>query len=468
MLLGAAGTKARALWLSTVLLAGVRGVHPPPDKCCDGPARPVLWISLSNTSALAAACTQLHYSKENSLGCAALTACTHDGEDLWMTCPDGFEADCVLGCTALPQASSCPEPQQSLVEWLSSNGGFISPRLRIDSGQLGRGLFATEDIEISEVLVSLPSEVIILDGRSPCLAIKRLRNELQKGPCSFYWPYLKSLHEIEISLPAVWSLEDLALLDGLPTPKGGWQSYTQRYFKDCLESDGDALALRALLLYHTRAGPLGMTPVADIMNHGYNMTWHGFDQEDVMKPHGRGTFWMRSSSAIKAGSEVLNSIVNGVAFRPTLAAGMHADDFDGAAEIFRNYGFMEDPPVMWWFDSAASGTHHAWIQMDAKGTPSWFADTDDHGPGTNLTGLVEDGSALLEDLQVREARLGMIYGPGSDEQPFSFDAKAHIGGRHRRMALAYRQAFKHALKAAIEAAKVELRASGAQAGKEEL
>ena len=60
-----------------------------------------------------------------------------------------------------------------------------------------------------------------------------------------------------------------------------------------------------------------MTPVADIMNHGvelilrvcivgklvskgrslcflsiwnpgYNMTWHGFDQEDVMKPHGRG------------------------------------------------------------------------------------------------------------------------------------------------------------------------------------
>ena len=56
MLLGAAGTKARALWLSTVLLAGVRGVHPPPDKCCDGPARPVLWISLSNTSALAAAC----------------------------------------------------------------------------------------------------------------------------------------------------------------------------------------------------------------------------------------------------------------------------------------------------------------------------------------------------------------------------------------------------------------------------
>ena len=77
--------------------------------------------------------------------------------------------------------------------------------------------------------MSLPSEVIILDGRSPCLAIKRLRNELQKGPCSFYWPYLKTLHEIEISLPAVWSLEDLALLDGLPTPKGGFLAMLRFY-----------------------------------------------------------------------------------------------------------------------------------------------------------------------------------------------------------------------------------------------
>ena len=103
----------------------------------------------------------------------------------------------------------------------TGHGGFFSPRLRIGSGELGRGLFATEDLEVSEVLVSLPSELIILDGRSPCLAIKRLRNELQKGTCSFFWPYLKTLHGLEINVPAVWSVEDVALLDGLPTPKGG-------------------------------------------------------------------------------------------------------------------------------------------------------------------------------------------------------------------------------------------------------
>ena len=65
--------------------------------------------------------TQLLYSKENSLGCAALAACTYQGEAIWLSCPDGFEADCVLGCTALPRPSSCPEPQEDLIEWITSS-----------------------------------------------------------------------------------------------------------------------------------------------------------------------------------------------------------------------------------------------------------------------------------------------------------------------------------------------------------
>ena len=43
--------------------------------------------------------------------------------------------------------------------------------------------------------------------------------------CSFYWPYLKTLHGMEISVPDVWSFEERSLLDGLPKPHGGWQSY---------------------------------------------------------------------------------------------------------------------------------------------------------------------------------------------------------------------------------------------------
>lgn len=55
----------------------------------------------------------------------------------------------------------------------------------------------------------------------------------------------------------MWSFEERSLLDGLPTPQGGWQSYTQRYFADCLDVNADALTLQALMLYHTRAGPFG-------------------------------------------------------------------------------------------------------------------------------------------------------------------------------------------------------------------
>ena len=41
-----------------------------------------------------------------------------------------------------------------------------------------------------------------------------------------------------------------------------------RYFTDCLDAGADALTLHALMLYHTRAGPFGMSPLFDIMNHG--------------------------------------------------------------------------------------------------------------------------------------------------------------------------------------------------------
>ena len=78
-----------------------------------------------------------------------------------------------------------------------------------------------------------------------------------EGECSFFWPYLKTMHGVELRVPDMWSFEERSLLDGLPTPQGGWQSYTQRYFADCLDVNADALTLQALMLYHTRAGPFG-------------------------------------------------------------------------------------------------------------------------------------------------------------------------------------------------------------------
>ncbi|CAK9065876.1 unnamed protein product [Durusdinium trenchii] len=202
-------------------------------------------------------CSQMLYSAENYMGCAALLSCERRGQEIWLTCPDGYEPDCVTGC--VPFEKDCPENDVDLISWVRNHGGFVDERLVIRDGDHGRGLFAKdgENIATTDLLVSLPLELIITDKSSPCAAVRQLRNELQRGKCSFYWPYLKTLHGAHISVPDVWSFEERSLLDGLPTPRGGWQSYSAKYFTDCLDTNADALTLHALMLYHTRAGPFG-------------------------------------------------------------------------------------------------------------------------------------------------------------------------------------------------------------------
>ena len=78
------------------------------------------------------------------------------------------------------------------------------------------------------------------------------------GECSLYWPYLKSMSEVVIDTPNAWSSEDLALLDGLP---GNWTVHTERY-RECPAKGAapisDPFAMRALMLFVSRSGPMGM------------------------------------------------------------------------------------------------------------------------------------------------------------------------------------------------------------------
>jgi len=332
------------------------------------------------------------------MGCASLLSCERiKGERTWLTCPDGFIGDCKTGCRAMPRHSDCPGATADLFEWIRSEGGFVDERLELRQ----HGLFAKEKIEGGELLAVIPKELIISDWISPCKAIRQLREELRMGKCSKFWPYLHSVSEAAPQLPDAWSLDELALLDGLPVPEGGWRVHTQRFVTDCMEDSSDALAMRALLLYHARSGPLGMTPVFDAMNHGYNSTWHGRDHDE----DGNETFWFRVITDVEPGSEIFREFASGVAYRPRIAAGMHFDEFAGAPEIFRNYGFVERPPVMWWFDGPRTGERHAWISQNEAGDPVWFTKTE-HGPGTNRPGLVADGQELLKSLEEQGPRKG--------------------------------------------------------------
>ena len=43
------------------------------------------------------------------------------------------------------------------------------------------GTWPQEDIAATDLLLSIPLELIMTDKSSPCAAIKQLRNELQRG-----------------------------------------------------------------------------------------------------------------------------------------------------------------------------------------------------------------------------------------------------------------------------------------------
>ena len=120
------------------------------------------------------------------------------------------------------------ELQHSLFGWVEQNGGYIHPSLELSTGPNPdlniRGLFSTTSIPEGEVLVSLPQDVLLCafpddtahwGDESQCHLIYKLAEELKKGEASRYWPYLSSMEDHEVDLPAVWSHEERQLLSGL-------------------------------------------------------------------------------------------------------------------------------------------------------------------------------------------------------------------------------------------------------------
>lgn len=229
-----------------------------------------------------------------------------------------------------------------IIDWVTSAGGFFSPSLTIREGKLGRGVFATEPIKSGEAIIGVPVELIIgRNVRHPCVAVEALRAELALGECSLSWPYLKSMSEVVTDMPNMWSSEDLALLDGLP---GDWSIHTERY-RECPEKwdsapISDPFAMRALMLFASRSGPLGMQPIFDILNHGYNSTKH-------YEKQGQHIFYAARDH--EAGEEVFNTFHSGAGAGRDILLQMakHGASPGSAPDLFRDYGFLEPAPVLW-------------------------------------------------------------------------------------------------------------------------
>jgi hypothetical protein len=175
------------------------------------------------------------------------------------------------------------ELQHSLFGWVEQNGGYIHPSLELSTGQNPnwkiRGLFSTTFIPEGEVLVSLPQDILLCafpdnttkwGDKRQCHLIYKLVEELKKGEQSRYWPYLSSMDDHEIDIPAVWSHEERQLLSGLyPTD---WTRHTKWFESACDGNLNDPVAVRAMLLMVARSHGVRddgscLSPIYDVMNH---------------------------------------------------------------------------------------------------------------------------------------------------------------------------------------------------------
>lgn len=260
-------------------------------------------------------------------------------------------------------ASLSSAGSSDLFQWVraSANGtATIDHRQRLmtaaDSG--ARGMFATASIPNNTLILWVPDELIIFDesgkdgpgGTSHCGLIDKLRRELELGAASTLVPYTDYMHENQLSLelhPEMWSPRVRALVERVPPYDFG--RHLSWWAATCGGDVNDKLAVRSALLTVTRTvgyGPDGtymaMVPVYDLYNHGKASPRHNTRASTRVRGEGMSMWTTRD---IEVGEELMHDYTE--------------NQERYTAEVFRDYGFVEQEPQQWWFYDAACAHHSA-------------------------------------------------------------------------------------------------------------
>lgn len=229
-------------------------------------------------------------------------------------------------------------------DWLSNNGAFIDERIelrRLDPGVPTSpwGVFATGTFEKSEVLVSIPWDLVVkpedVHQKGRCGTVQAV-HDIMKDGSNPYGQYLAS--QPRRYLPGFWSEEGRALLydmlgENLPPFKykmeGDWLFGCNISPSDM---DSDELKVHALMLTAARAESDFMIPLFDMFNHR-NGKWHNTDY--WLKPGQK--FDMATSRRVEAGEQLH------ISYNWCARCGDWKDRF-GTPEMFGRYGFVESMP----------------------------------------------------------------------------------------------------------------------------
>eukprot|EP00543_Licmophora_paradoxa_P011678 CAMPEP_0202474902 /NCGR_PEP_ID=MMETSP1360-20130828/92621_1 /ASSEMBLY_ACC=CAM_ASM_000848 /TAXON_ID=515479 /ORGANISM="Licmophora paradoxa, Strain CCMP2313" /LENGTH=1346 /DNA_ID=CAMNT_0049102047 /DNA_START=198 /DNA_END=4238 /DNA_ORIENTATION=+ len=283
-----------------------------------------------------------------------------------------------------------------VISWIKSDKkGILNPSVEL--GQDG-GFFATSEIEEGEIILSVPSKFIlrgndVYDDEHPgesdllewnCGAIEKLEEELEKGNDSFYAPYLQylqsSLTDITTAkLPSYWSKEGKALLvrilnqqdmditnDFHPESVVSWLDVDE--VEGTCETFDKVLTpeQKQMIGMSLQYGFQGvMVPLLDRFRHRNGKYWLNTKQTTVHSD--KKAFVLKANRDINAGEEIyksFNECGNDCKVKQNLFT-------YGTAEIFRDYGIIENFPQKWYFGNEDQPLHFELYQaFDQNGLPT--------------------------------------------------------------------------------------------------
>lgn len=263
----------------------------------------------------------------------------------------------LVAASASPFASTKHVPDvQLLMKWLDGRGGTIFNnkqevrRVEPNDESTAIGVFATEQIAEGEVLFSMPWNTTNNAGHETepdadealvCDMVHNLIHEMKLGNQSEFSPYTEYLlNQKRGQLPSAWSKRGKELLwdvlggkNHLP-PSQPFDWVTVDWHQGCRGSS-DPFEKNAAMLVVQRAEDNLMIPFYDLYNHrnGDYYNTHT-NRVDGM------TYYMTAKRDIAKGEQIYNS------YNFCSSCGGRSGAY-GTAEIFRDYGFVEQMPQRW-------------------------------------------------------------------------------------------------------------------------
>eukprot|EP00980_Cylindrotheca_fusiformis_P012891 scaffold3210_cov113-Cylindrotheca_fusiformis.AAC.3 len=243
-----------------------------------------------------------------------------------------------------------------LVEWVKEQpNAFVHPNIEIRLVSSNLAIFAKERIEEGETIIQIPWNIIILgdqhqqadnDGYLDCTVVRKLAKELKLGENSKYAPYIRHLLALrDGQIPSAWSDAGKALLvailggdeQQLP-PASIVDMIDDEWFGSACHGDKtDALATKAAELVLQRGDMDLMVPLFDLIQHR-NGDYTNTKTQVVDKECHRTI----ASRPIEAGEQIYKT--HDLCDECNNEAIEHGY---GTAEIFRDYGIIEDFPQRW-------------------------------------------------------------------------------------------------------------------------